>query len=286
MLYAFLQIFNGTVFDLKLMNGRRIAQIKEQQCQISVQDVMYLLIFYKFSEIKVPLVPKLSSCMYNGRLEILPSKDWELESIYSLGILDMIREHVTTVTGLRAKSSVTESWATTKIRQFLLARIYIASILYGYFLKSVSLRYHLEQSLSVANQDFHLRHKTTLTFHDACTQGIKDVIFGHLGNMQSVGQGLIKQEEEMEDIKCYVMGFHPGSLQRCAKLRSKEAVNLVESYSLALFGNEESHSGDSDDVILTSFSSLKRLVLEAVAFGFFMWETEDYIDNVYKLKDN
>ncbi|RDY04544.1 UV-B-induced protein, chloroplastic, partial [Mucuna pruriens] len=252
---------------------RRIAQVKENQCQIAVEDVMYLLIFYKFSEIRVPLVPKLSSCLYNGRLEILPSKDWELESIHSLEVLDMIREHITTVTGLRAKSSVTECWATTRVRQFLIARVYVASILYGYFLKSVSLRYDLERNLSLANHDLHLGHRTSLM----CSHGLKDAIFGHLSNMPSLGQGLMRLDEEIEDLKCYVMSFHPGSLQRCARLRSKEAVNLVGSYSCALF-NKESGSVESDDVILTSFSSLKRLVLEAVAFGSFLWETEDYID--------
>ena len=118
-----------------------------------------------------------------------------------------------------------------------------------------------------------------------CPYGFKDAVFGSLSNVQSIGQGLIRKEEEIEDLKCYVMGFHPGSLQRCAKLRSKEAVNLVGTYSCALFNNEESGLVESDDVILTSFSSLKRLVLEAVAFGSFLWETEDYIDNVYKLKD-
>ncbi|TKY68680.1 cell division control protein 48 [Spatholobus suberectus] len=271
----------GSATDEALLH-RRIAQVKENQCQIAVEDVMYLLIFYKFSEIRVPLVPKLSSCLYNGRLEILPSKDWELESIHSLEVLDMIREHITSVTGLRAKSSVTECWATTKVRQFLLARVYVASILYGYFLKSVSLRYHLERNLSLANHDLHLGHRTSLM----CSYGFKDAIFGHLSNMPSIGQGLIRQEDEIEDLKCYVMSFHPGSLQRCARLRSKEAVNLVGSYSCALFNNEGSGSVENDDVILTSFSSLKRLVLEAVAFGSFLWETEDYIDNVYKLKDD
>ncbi|KAF7845601.1 UV-B-induced protein [Senna tora] len=243
---------------------RRIAEMKEHECEIAVQDVMHLLIFYKFSEIRVPLVPKLCRCMYNGRLEILPSKHWELESIYSLEILDMIREHVTSVTGLRAKSSVTASWATTEIKQFLLARIYVASILYGYFLKSLSLRHHLERSLCVHEESdlpLPLPHTTALAFHNAYTDGIKDVIFANM-------------EDQLQDIKCYVMG----SLQRCAKLRSKEAVNLVETYTFALFSSIE-----NDDVILTSFSTLKRLVLEAVAFGSFLWDTEDYIDNLFLL---
>ncbi|XP_061360472.1 UV-B-induced protein At3g17800, chloroplastic-like [Gastrolobium bilobum] len=273
----------GSASDEALLH-RRIAQLKENQCQVAVEDVMYLLIFYKFSEIRVPLVPKLSSCLYNGRLEILPSKDWELESIYTLEVLDMIREHITTVTGLRANSGVTESWATTKVRHFLLAQVYVASILYGYFLKSVALRYHLERNLSVADHDLHLGHRTNLSFNDMCPYGLKDAMFCDSSNMQSIGQGLIRKEEEIEDLKCYVMSFHPGSLQRCARLRSKEAVNLVGSYSCALFNNDESGSVENDDVILTSFSSLKRLVLEAVAFGSFLWETEDYIDNLYKLK--
>ncbi|OIW21706.1 hypothetical protein TanjilG_08326 [Lupinus angustifolius] len=272
------------------MLHRRIAQVKENECQIAIEDVMHCLIFHKFSEIRVPLVPKLSSCLYNGRLEILPSKDWELESIHSMEVLDIIREHVSTVTGLRANSSVNESWATTKIRKYWLARVYVASILYGYFLKSASLRYRLERSLSSVNHDLHLDHRTALSplsFHDMCSSRSKDVTFGHKSDMQSLWQGIIKQqEEEVEDLKCYVTGFHSGSLQRFAKLRSKEAVKLVESYSHALFGNLESGLVENDDIILTSFSSLKRLVLEAIAFGSFLWETEDYIDNVYKLKDH
>ncbi|KAI4354240.1 hypothetical protein L6164_003126 [Bauhinia variegata] len=260
---------------------RRIAQVKEHECQTAVEDVMYMLIFYKFSEIRVPLIPKLSSCIYNGRLEILPSKDWELESIHSLGILEMIKEHVTIMTGLRANCSVTESWATTQIRQFLLGRIYVASVLYGYFLKSVSTRYHLERSLSLS--DHHL-HKTCHLFQDLSPNRFKGSTFGHANHIQSVGQGLLQQEEIMEDEKCYIKGYQAGSLQRSAKLRSKEAVNLVESHCCALFGNKG--LAESDDVVLTSFSSLKRLVLEAVAFGSFLWEAEDYVDNVYKLQDS
>ncbi|KAK7256111.1 hypothetical protein RIF29_29545 [Crotalaria pallida] len=272
------------------MLHRRIAQVKENECEIAVEDVMHCMIFYKFSEIRVPLVPKLSSCLYNGRLEILPSKDWELESIHSLEVLDIVREHVSTVTGLRANYSVNESWATTKIRKFWLARGYIASILYGYLLKSVSLRYRLERSLSLANHDLHLGHKTALSplsFHDMCPYGSKDVMFGLKNDMKSIWNGIIRQEDEVEDLKCYVTGFHPGSMQKCAKLRSKEAVHFVENYSQALFGNLESCLAEQDnDIILTSFSSLRRLVLEAVAFGSFLWETEDFIDNVFKLKDH
>lgn len=102
----------------------------------------------------------------------------------------------------------------------------------------------------------------------------------------SYGQGSSNQEVKHETLKCYVMGFDPETLQSCAKLRSKEAVSLIENHSHALFGDGKTGLVENDEMILTSFSSLKRLALEAVAFGSFLWDTEEYIDTVYKLKEN
>uniref|UniRef100_A0A1J3D533 UV-B-induced protein, chloroplastic n=1 Tax=Noccaea caerulescens TaxID=107243 RepID=A0A1J3D533_NOCCA len=234
---------------------RRIAQLKERYCKTAVQDIMYMLIFYKYSEIRVPLVPNLSRCIYNGRLEIWPPKDWELESIHSCDALELIKEHVSAVIGLRVNSCVTDNWAITQIQKLHLREVYAASILYGYFLKSASLRHQLECSLSLLHGSGYL----------------KSPIFGC-----SFSQISNKQE-----LRHYISGFNPETLQICAKPRTEEARNLIEKQSLALFGTEE-----SDETIVTSFSSLKRLVLEAVAFGTFLWDTELYVDGAYKLKEN
>ncbi|KAF9688428.1 hypothetical protein SADUNF_Sadunf02G0196200 [Salix dunnii] len=268
---------------------RRIAELKEHECQAAVEDVMYMLVLYKFSEIRVPLVPKLSRCIYNGRLEIRPSKDWELESIHSFEVLEMVREHVSTVIGLKANSSVTDSWATTEVQKCRLGRVYAASILYGYFLKSASLRHHLDWCMALPHQDIHLGHRTNLQFPESLpSYGITNLVFGHMSNKQSESQGtrLNGPKSELEKLKCYMMGFDSDTLHRCAKLKSEEAVNLIEKHSCALFGDEKTGALENDEVILTSFSSLKRLVLEAVAFGCFLWDTEEYVNSVYKLKDN
>ncbi|KAH7576397.1 hypothetical protein JRO89_XS01G0053200 [Xanthoceras sorbifolium] len=264
--------------SLFILNARRIAQLKEDECQTAVEDVMYMLIFYKFSEIRVPLVPKLSRCIYNGRLEIWPAKDWELESIHSFEVLEMVREHISTVIGLRANSSVTDSWATTQIQRPHLGRVYVASILYGYFLKSASLRHHLEQCLRLTHRDLLPSNRNSLQFPEIWSYGLANLVFGHINNVESVslGQGSSRQEK----LKCYVMGFDPETLQRCAKLKSKETVNLIEKHSCALFGDTKKGLLDTDEVILTSFSSLKRLVLEAIAFGSFLWDTEEYVNTV------
>ncbi|XP_010547130.1 PREDICTED: UV-B-induced protein At3g17800, chloroplastic-like [Tarenaya hassleriana] len=246
---------------------RRIAQLKEHYSQIAVQDIMYMLIFYKFSEIRVPLVPKLSRCIYNGRLEIWPSKDWELESIHSIDALELIKEHVSAVIGLRVNSSVTDNWATTQIQKLHLGRVYTASILYGYFLKSATLRHQLECSLS----DLQINQQRPIQFP-------KGPVFG-CSFPTSTPQAF--ENRELKHLRHYISGFNPETLQRCAKPRSEEARNLIEKQSIALFGQEK-----GDEVVVTSFSSLKRLVLEAVAFGTFLWDTEEYVDGVYKLKEN
>ncbi|CAK9140896.1 unnamed protein product [Ilex paraguariensis] len=267
---------------------RRIAGLREHECQTAVEDVMYMLIFYKFSEIRVHLVPRLSQCIYNGRLEIWPSKDWELESIHSLEVLEMIREHLTTVVGWRANSNVTDNWATTQIQRLQLCRIYAASILYGYFLKSAALRHYLELSLDEVNYDLGISTDSHSPCSELWSYGSKNIVFGQTSRIRttSLGQLSYSQEYNREKLKGYVMGFDPETLQMCAKPKSKVAVNLIEKHSCALFADEKMGLLETGEVISTSLASLKRLVLEAIAFGSFLWDTEEYVNSVCKLAEN
>ncbi|GMP48615.1 hypothetical protein CsSME_00015908 [Camellia sinensis var. sinensis] len=267
---------------------QRIAELREHECEIAVEDVMYMLVLHKFSEIRVHLVPRLSRCIYNGRLEIWPSKDWELESIHNFEVLEMIREHLTAVIGWRADSNVTDNWATTQIPRLQLCGVYAASILYGYFLKSISLRHHLELSVAEANCDLGITCRNPLPQSELWSCGIKNIAFGRISNTQSisVGQDSCSRGKKREKLRRYIMGFDPETLQMRAKPKTKEVVNLVEKHSCALFGDEKTGLIETNEVILTSLSSLKRIVLEAVAFGSFLWDTEEYVDAVYKLKEN
>lgn len=265
----------------KYVKFRRIAELREQECQIAVEDIMYILVLYKFHEIKVHLVPRLSKCIYNHRLELWPSNDWELESIHSFEVLELIREHLTGVIGWKADSNVADNWATTEIPRLQLCRVYAASILYGYFLKSVSLRHRLELNLGLTCQN-------PLLVPELLSCGMKNIAFGRIGRAQSTSLGPESciRVKKRENLKCYIMGFDPETLEMCAKPKTWEAVSLVEKHSCALFGDENTGLIETNDVIVTSLSSLKRMVLEAVAFGSFLWDTEEYVDAVYKLKED
>lgn len=267
---------------------RRISDFRHHECQDAVEEIMYMHIFYKFSEMRVNLVPRLSKCAYNGRLEIWPSKDWELESIHSAEVLPIVREHLRAVVGCRASSNVKDSWATTEVQRFRLCELYAASILYGYFLKTASLRYQLERALDQSSSHFGIGARDQLPVSEMFSAGSKYIAYGRVSSPRSATARSVSYSLGMKprSLRFYMMGFDQESIQSFARPKSKEAVNLLERHSCALFGDEETGLLETDDVITTSYASLKRFLLEAVAFGSFLWDAEKSVSDVYMLEEN
>lgn len=262
---------------------RRIVELKERESGVVLEDAMYMIIYQKFSKIGVPLVPRLSKCIYNGRLEILPSKDGELESIHSFEELEMIRQQLNIVIGWKAESSVRDNWAPTQVQRLHLSRVYASSILFGYFLKSASLRHQLERRLREAHQD---KSGNWKQLPEHSSYGLQNLVFrkSRIPISTALNEVATVQSKRHKKLICFLEEFDADTLRACATLKSHQAANLVEMHCLALFGDEEPNFTRTDGVITTSLSSLKRLVLEAIAFGCFLWDAEEYIDGVYKLK--
>ncbi|XP_068666263.1 UV-B-induced protein At3g17800, chloroplastic-like [Aristolochia californica] len=261
----------------------RIAEMKEEESQIAIEEVLYMLIVHKFSEIDVPMVPRLSTYMSNGRLEILAFKERELESIHGIEALDMIREHLSTIIGYRGKPDISDNWTTTPVPRLQLGRIYAASVMYGYFLKSASLRHHLDQTVTCTQYDPSLGCMFCLPFSDQRADWWEDLFPDQANTVSPTCQG--SRQRNTETLCEYVMQFDCVTLQRCAKLKTKEAVNLIERHTWALFGDDEKGRDGSDEIVHATISSLRRLVLEAVAFGSFLWDVEAYVDSFYRLTE-
>lgn len=263
----------------------RIAGMKEVECQAAIEEVMYLLVVHNFYEIKVPMIPNLSKCTNDGRLEIWSSKIGELESIHGPEIVEMVREHLSNI--LRWKGSESEGkWCILKIKRLQLGRVYAASVMYGYFLKSVSLRHHLELSLPSMHLPAPRLQKQERRENLVSLRCVSDNTAA--SSSSSMSPSNPKGGTTASQLRGYMLSFDSKALQLCAKLRSREAANLIEKHTRALFGCPETDNVDDneEEVIAVSASSLKRLVLEAVAFGSFLWEVEKYVDSVYSLKEN
>ncbi|KAF3663814.1 hypothetical protein T459_23346 [Capsicum annuum] len=101
--------------------------------------------------------------------------------------------------------------------------------LYGYFLKSASLRHHLEQKLYHVNPDLGLANSNQLLLSEirSLGSGIVPIDRSSSTRSTSVGQIPLIREKKQNNLKYYVMSFDPETLQMCAKPKSKEALNLI-----------------------------------------------------------
>lgn len=261
------------------MINRRIAELKEQECQTAIEDIMYMLIVYKFFKIEVPMVPNLSKLISNRRLQLWPPRETDLESIHGPQVLELIREHLTSIIRWVHRNGPKINLSTLRIKRLQFRRIYSASIMYGYFLKSVSIRHRLELTLSRSEE---LPPIQFLNAQFTNKQEQQEAI-GCSGEVLSSKPSSVVNPHDLKD---YMMGFDPKTLQLCAKLRSFEAANLIERHSWALFGENMELTHGNDEAVILEPSSLKRLLLEAIAFGSFLWDVEDYVDEIYKLSDS
>ncbi|EHA8587702.1 hypothetical protein COCNU_scaffold002996G000020 [Cocos nucifera] len=247
--------------------------MKDCECRIAVEEVMYMLIVAKFYEIKVPMVPNLSKCIKYARLDMSSSQDAELESIHAPEILEMVREHLSNILKWKGKINLMENSSMIHIKRVQLGRIYAASIMYGYFIKSVSLRHQLELSLARTDEDLPLGQlMNSELFKKEQEENL--VALGCSFDMASSLHPSYDRRRRVEKLRSYMMGFDSETLQICAKLRSQEAVNLIEKHSYALFEDREKSTQKNDGNIIVTYSAFKRLVLEAVAFGSFLWDVE------------
>lgn len=253
---------------------RRIFDIKDRECQLAVEEIIYMLVVHNFSAIKVPMIPNLSTCISNGELDIWSSKDRELESIHGTEILEMVRENLSNILRLHGKSASSGDWATIRMDRLRLGRLYAASIMFGYFLKAISQRHSLELRLSSSGEEYP-RHRIMRPSHQHFEE--------ERGDEPASGCSTARMDGA-EKLRGYMLRFDSTALRLCSKLRSHEAKNLVENHSWALFENPESGTLDVDEVVDILVSGLRRLVLEAVAFGTFLWEVEWYVDFRYGLK--
>lgn len=261
---------------------RKIAEMKDRECQIAVEEVMYMLIVDKFSAIKVPMVPNLSKSIKYARLDMSLSKDAELESIYDSEVVEMVREHLFNILEWKGKINLMGKLSMMHIKWVQLERIYAASIMYGYFIKSVSLRHQLELSLARTDEDPHQGQLMNSELVKT-EQEEKLVALGCSFDMASSLHHNYDRKR-VEKLKSYMMGFDTETLQICAQLRSQAAVNLIEKQSCALFEDCLKSTQKNDGNIIVTYSAFKRLVLEAVAFGSFLWDVERYVDSIYILK--
>lgn len=275
---------------------KRIAEVKANERKQALEEILYALVVQKFMDANVSLIPSVTpspSASFKP-VDAWPSQDDKLELLHSPEALEMIQNHLSLILGNR----VGDSTSVAEISKLRVGQVYAASVMYGYFLRRVDQRFQLEKTTKILpegvereNNNFqqHASGDERVPTPNSSAQTHPEVTsWSEVPNSGGFGQAI-----KPSRLRNYVMSFDGESLQRYATIRSKEAVSIIEKHTEALFGRPEiaitpegTVDSSKDEVIKISFGGLRRLVLEAVTFGSFLWDVESYVDSRYHFVAN
>lgn len=267
----------------ELILYRRIAEVKAQERQKALEEIIYTLIVQKFVEAGVAMVPNLSSLISSEKPCLVQVK--ELESVHSAEAWQMIHEHVSLVLGGRGSARSLVQNTVAQISKQRLLNVYAASILYGYFLRRVDHRFQLEKTWNLHPPGL---QEAKTGDEMLSSEGINASDQDSL-SAKAMSAGRIRFDGvKPSQLRSFVMSLDAETLHSYATVRSKESLSVLEKHTEALFGRTEtqilpisSMTIGTDEVLKLSIAGLKRLVLEAVAFGSFLWDVEGYADSCY-----
>lgn len=284
----------GSASGTELVLYRRIAEVKSNERKKALEEILYAMVVHKFMDANVPLVPAVAPSPSNP----LTSQEEKVEHLHSPEAYEMIQNHLTLILGNR----LGDSNSMAQISKPRVGQVYAASVMYGYFLRRIDQRFQLEKTMKILPQGIEdggtniqqviadeMRpgaESSEKAFRDAQPH---PEISSWAG---SIGAGNFSGAKPSR-LRTYVMSFDGETLQRYATIRSKEAISIIEKHTEALFGRPEiaitpegTIDSSKDEQIKISFGGLKRLILEAVTFGSFLWDVESYLDMRYHFVAN
>lgn len=279
----------------ELVLYRRIAELKVQERRKALEEIIYTLIVQKFVEAGISMVPDLS--FLTSAEKSWPVQAKELEAVHSDEVIEMIQEHLVLVLGGPRVTEHLDENTVAQISKLRVGQVYAASIIYGYFLRRVYQRFQLEKNVRLlpsgleGSSSKEQAQEVSVSDQDSLSGEVAAAmaVFKALGTSGPSHASGVKPRK----LQSYVMSFDRRTLQGFATVRSNESLRVLEKHTEALFGNAEiqiSSDGsmrvDKDEAVRMSFGGLKGLVLEAVAFGSFMWDVETYVDSHYSFVAN
>lgn len=265
---------------------RRIAEVKANERKKALEEILYALVVQKFMDANVSLIPSVTPSPPTW-----PSQDEKLELLHSPEALEMIQNHLALILGSRAGDST----SIAEISKLRVGQVYAASVMYGYFLKRVDQRFQLEKTTKILPEGLEKENTSNIQQHASGDERVPNAPTHPevTSWSETPSAGGFGQAFKPSRLRNYVMSFDGESLQRYATIRSKEAVSIIEKHTEALFGRPEimitpegTVDSSKDEVIKISFGGLRRLVLEAVTFGSFLWDVESYVDSRYHFVAN
>ena len=274
---------------------RRIAEVKANERRKALEEILYTLVVQKFMDANISLIPCISPSAADpsGRVDVWPTPNGKLEEVHSSEAYEMIQNHLALILG----NKLEDSTSVAQISKLRIGQVYAASVMFGYFLKRIDQRFQLEQIMKILPEQMygsendvmiedgvHMASQDSASYFHDQAQVHPEVSSWASG----IGNGEFGNGVKPSRLRSYVMSFDAETLAKYATIRSKEAVAIIEKHTEALFGKPEiiitpqgTIDSSKDELIKIGFSGLRRLVLEAVTFGAFLWDVESYVESRY-----
>eukprot|EP00434_Breviolum_minutum_P038393 symbB.v1.2.034055.t1/scaffold4328.1/size41134/2 len=257
-----------------LVLRRRIEEVKMNDRVRAVTELLYLKVCRKFQQLQAQ-----GGDVRFGNIDLKALTS----DIYSQDALELVREHLFRIIGQQGNPSLAGGMGVVQIALFQAGQVYAMSAMFGYYLRRVDQRYQLEK---LAGN------------------------FGAWGEEapETPNNPFPEDQGAADSLKGYIESFGADEVQSMWSVTSVEAQMAMESQVTALFGDlrtlkdklvnalgmvsspEEAtakleqaiKSKEVESLRLTS-DDLRRLVLEAVAYGSLLNDSEKQFDSVYEL---
>ncbi|QDZ19540.1 DUF760 domain-containing protein [Chloropicon primus] len=284
---------------------QRMDEVRDLEMTRNLEDLMYFAVVERFTSLGVSMLSPL-----NDVVDIDGNSDLEnlTKGVHSVESLEMVRSHLMQVLSGPTGSPPPNLNSVLKISKLQAAQVYAASVMFGYFLRRVDARFQLEKAMGLLNDinsDAVERLENIFGQASAAESWDEDAeAFVQSRAEQPKEVPVAKPRSKLQE---YIETFDQQTLQETAQILSKEGSTLVERQTRGLFGdiNELQEEikralGDAGNDVLSSPEDLllklqeviasgevksltltvaaqRRVVLEAVAFGAFLRDIENYV---------
>jgi len=261
---------------------KRMDEVRESERVRTVMELLYLKVCSRFLQLKAPLVKPMRT---GGDVRLGSVNLKRLtEEIYSKEALALVREHLMQFAGPGEATLQTPFGSWVMIPLLQAGQVYAISAMFGYYLRQVDARYQLEKLAGSLG---------------SAIGGDED------GDKPDLGAG---DEEGAQMLKSYISSFGEAEMKRMTNIASVEARMALEAQVAALFGDlrvlkekmmnavgmalteEEANEkvmkaieNKEVESLRMSSQDLQRIVLEAVAFGSMLSDSEKQVDCWYDL---
>eukprot|EP00250_Pteridium_aquilinum_P003786 c14073_g1_i1 orf=130-1359(+) len=270
-----------------LLLYKRIAELKSQEMFNALEEILYTLIVRKFVEARIAMVPSIPLLM--SRDTSWPLQFEELESVHSTEALELILEHSLLVLGKQKATKYFSSSMFAHMSKKSMKEIYTDSVNYGYFMRRLNNLFQLERTMNI--------YPNTTRSPQGVGGRLNPEIaaaMSILGDLRGSSQMSNPTQLKTSEFLAYILSFDAKALRGFLTVRSTEGRSIVDKHTTALFKGLDFHIssdgsrrvGGKHEGSQLSFLRSKGLVLEAVAFGSFLWDVETYVDSYYSLMTN